>query len=84
MNKIPAQTVADLSVDELKKLAVLSKASYMTLRHFAAGRRQMSSTMAIEVERAGKRMGLNLPRELHANGCRRCEFARQCRKEMVK
>jgi len=48
----------------------------------ASGRRQMSADMASSVERAAARIGLNLPREMHASACSKCEFARQCRKGM--
>lgn len=78
----PPQRLADLNAQQLKKLAPLAKTTYGTLRQVAAGHRSLSSMAAIAVEKAGRRIGLNLPRELHANGCATCEFARACRKEL--
>ena len=65
---------------QLKRLAPLAKTSYAHLRHVAAGRRGVSSEMAIRVERAAKRMKLDLRREDLNAGCAGCEFAKKCRK----
>lgn len=77
----PPQHISSLTYKQLGRLAPLAKTSQDSLRGYQNGSRKMSSEMAIRVERAGKRIGLNLPRELHANGCAQCEFARICRKE---
>lgn len=74
------QHISALTAADLKRLAPLAKTTYGALRQVAAGRRQMSADMASTVERAAARIGFNLPRELHASACGRCEFARQCRK----
>lgn len=76
------QHISALTPAELKKLAPLAKTTYGALRQVASGRRQMSADMASTVERAAARIGLNLPREMHASACSKCEFARQCRKGM--
>ncbi len=80
----PTQHLRDLTAEQLKKLAPLAKTTYGTLRQVAAGRRSLSASMAIDVERAAKRIGINLPREQHASACAKCEFARACRKAQQK
>lgn len=70
----------ELSPDELKRLAPLAETTYGTLRQVAAGRRKMSSAMAINVEKASRRLGWDIRREDLNTGCAKCEFARACRK----
>lgn len=70
----------ELTPDQLRRLAALAECSPASLRHVAAGRRSMSAEMAIRVERAGKRMRLDLRREDLNSGCGVCEFAKKCRK----
>lgn len=81
MNKAPpTQHIRELMPADLRAIAPLAKTTAGTLRQYAIGRRRMSSSVAIAVEKAGARLGFNLPRELHALGCEVCEFARACRK----
>lgn len=88
MSSIPPiqRHIRDLTHAELVKLAeaIGGKTSKDTLRQYALGRRQMSSAMAIKVEKAGKKINMFLPREAHAAGCSVCEFARACRKAQAK
>lgn len=73
-------TLSGLTPDQLRRLATLAQCSPASLRHVAAGRRSMSAEMAIRVERAAKRMRLDLRREDMNSGCAGCEFAKKCRK----
>jgi hypothetical protein len=77
----PPQHISGLTHRQLGRLAPLAKTTQGSLRGYQNGMRRMSAEMAIRVEKAAKRLGLNLPRELHAGGCSTCEFARICRKE---
>jgi len=70
----------DLTPLQRRRLAALAGCSEGALRHASAGRRGISSQMAIRLERAAKRMGLVLRREDMNAGCRSCEFARFCRR----
>ena len=72
--------LSELNPAQLKRLAPLAKTSYAHLRHVAAGRRGASSEMAIHIEKAAKRMKLDLRREDLNAGCAGCEFAKKCRK----
>lgn len=78
------QHIRDLSPKDRGRLAPLVGTSAESLRQYASGKRQMSASMAIAVERAGKRIGFFLPREMHAVGCGECEFAKACRKAQNK
>jgi hypothetical protein len=70
----------DLTPLQRRRLAALAGCSEGALRHASAGRRGISSQMAIRLERAARRMGLVLRREDMNAGCKGCEFAKQCRK----
>jgi plasmid maintenance system antidote protein VapI len=71
----------DLTPLQRRRLAALAGCSEGSLRHSSAGRRGISAHMAIRLERAAKRMGIELHREDMNAGCHTCEFARQCRKK---
>jgi hypothetical protein len=71
----------DLTPLQRRRLAVLAGCSEGSLRHSSAGRRGISSQMAIRLERAARRMGIVLRREDMNAGCHACEFARQCRRK---
>jgi transcriptional regulator with XRE-family HTH domain len=73
-------TLTDLPPKVRNQLADKAGVSRGTLRHVAAGRRNVSSEAAIVLEKAAKKMGLDLRREDMARGCQVCEFARRCRK----
>jgi hypothetical protein len=72
--------ITDLTADVLRKLSTLSGISYDMLRHYASGRRGTKSLTAIKIERAARRLRLDIRREDLNNGCAQCEFARACRK----
>ncbi len=74
--------ITDLTADVLRKLSTLSGISYDMLRHYARGRRGIKSLTAITIEKAARKIGLDLRREDLNSGCARCEFARSCRKNM--
>lgn len=76
----------DCTPDQLSRIAALVSAStgrptsYASLRHAAKGRRGVSADMAVAIESAAARLGLDLRREAMASACAGCEFARACRK----
>ena len=72
--------ITDLTANVLRKLSALSGISYDMLRHYASGRRGVKSLTAIRIERAARRLRLDIRREDLNNGCAQCEFARACRK----
>jgi hypothetical protein len=72
--------ITDLTADVLRKLSTLSGINYDMLRHYASGRRGAKSLTAIKIERAARRLRLDIRREDLNNGCAQCEFARACRK----
>jgi hypothetical protein len=74
----------DLTPLQRRRLAALTPCSEGALRHSSAGRRGISSLMAIRLERAARRMGLDIKREDMNSGCKVCEFARICRKGPAK
>lgn len=69
----------DLTPAQRKRLAALAKTTDGSLRQMQT-RRRPSASMALRIERAAKRMGLDIRREDLAAGCDSCEFARACRK----
>lgn len=71
--------LTDLIPGQIKRLAALVGCNPDSLRHVKMGRRALSAEMAIKVEKAGRRLKLNLRREDMNSGCAKCEFARKCR-----
>lgn len=73
---------SDLTPDQIRRIGALigGKTTYFSLRHIAAGRTGASTEMAIAIERAAKRIGLDVPRESLSSACKGCEFAKACRK----
>lgn len=73
---------SDTTPDQQRRIAALigGTATYGSLRHIAAGRRGASAEMAVAIERAAARIGLEIRRESLNAGCKGCEFARACRK----
>lgn len=69
----------DLTVAQRKRLASLAKISDGGLRHAQTGRRNLSADAAIKLERAAKRIGLDLPREGLCAACGKCELAKIAR-----
>ncbi len=72
--------LSDLTTAALHRVSALSGISYDMLRHYASGRRGTKSLTAIKIERAARRLRLDIRREDLNNGCAQCEFARACRK----
>jgi DNA-binding transcriptional regulator YdaS (Cro superfamily) len=72
--------LSDITVAQRKRIAALAKTSDGALRHIQAGRRQASADMAIAVERAAKRVGLEIKREDLCAACGGCELARKARR----
>lgn len=69
----------DVTAQDQKRIAEIVGTTYGTIRGVANGTNNASSMRAILIEEAGKQLGLNLPRELHATACAICEFPRECR-----
>ena len=71
-----------LTPEQLRQLSTKSSISYDMLRHYARGRRGIKSLTAILIERAARKLGLDIRREDLNSGCAKCEFAKACRKQM--
>lgn len=71
--------IKDLTPAQRKSLAKAAGTSEGSIRQMQT-RRRPSSRMAIRLELAGRKLGLDLRREQMAAGCDSCEFARKCRK----
>jgi DNA-binding transcriptional regulator YdaS (Cro superfamily) len=70
----------DITVGQRKRIASLMGTSDGSLRHVHAGRRQASAETAIRIERAAKRIGLDIKRESLCEACGRCDLAKKARK----
>lgn len=71
--------IKDLTTDQRTRIARLAKTSPGFLRHVQSGRRKPSAEMAIRIEVAAKRVGLDLPREGLCSACGGCNLARAAR-----
>lgn len=80
MVRWPLMNLQDLTPDQLADLAERVDSSLKTLQHYASGRRQPSAARAIELERAAKKMKLDLKRESMCDACRGCDLAKKARK----
>lgn len=72
--------ITGLTVPQRKRIAALAKTTDGGLRHVQAGRRQASADLAIRIEKAAKRIGVELRREDLCAACGGCELARAGRK----
>lgn len=72
--------ITELTPEQVRMIAPLIPSTAGALRHIVAGRRAPSAQMAIQIEVAAKRVGIDLFREEMAEGCQMCGFARTCRK----
>ena len=79
-DKVSSMTLNDIDPKKRKRLAALAQTTDRTLQHIQAGRRQASAAMAIRIERAAKRIGLEVPRESLCAACGGCDLARKARK----
>ena len=50
------------------------------LRHIQTGRRKASAEMAVRIEKAAKKAGVDVPRESLCETCRKCDLAKAARK----
>jgi DNA-binding transcriptional regulator YdaS (Cro superfamily) len=73
--------LSELTPKQRAKLATLVPTSADVLRHIATGARQPSATMASAIERAAKKMKLEIQREALCTACGACELARLARKK---
>lgn len=73
---------ADTTPEQIRRIAALmgGTSTYNSLRHIAAGRVGASAEMAVAIERAAARIGLDIPRESLSPACKGCDFAKACRK----
>src|SRR5574341_1240374 len=72
--------LSDLSTAQLEELADRADTSLKMLQHYASGRRRVSAARAGELERAAKRMKLELRCEDVCAACKGCELAKKARK----
>lgn len=71
----------DLTPTLRQKIAgQMAWASDAVLRHIQTGRRKASAEMAINIERAAKKVGIDLPRESLCDACGKCDLAKKARK----
>lgn len=73
--------LADITPETRRAIAVRAKTSDRMLQHIQVGRRQPSAMMAIRIERAAKKLGLDIRRESLCSACRGCDLARKARAE---
>jgi len=71
--------LSDLTPKQTQELAPLVPTTPETMRQYVSGRRGVSSVRAIAIEKAAKKMGLDIRRETMNDGCAKCEFAKTCR-----
>lgn len=75
--------LSQLTPTQVTRLARLLGTTVNALRHAVKGRRGVSAERAIAIERAAKRMGLDIRREGLSAACQGCEFAKACRKQVA-
>jgi DNA-binding transcriptional regulator YdaS (Cro superfamily) len=73
--------LSDLTPKQRAKLAEAVPTSPDVLRHIANGARQPSAAMAGAIERAAKKLKLDIRRESLCAACGRCELAQAARKK---
>jgi DNA-binding transcriptional regulator YdaS (Cro superfamily) len=73
--------LTELNPKQRAQLAKLVPTSADVLRHIATGARQPSAAMASAIERAAKKMKLDIQRETLCAACGLCELARAARKK---
>ena len=71
--------IKDITTEQRKRIARLAKTSDGFMRHVQAGRRRPSAEMAIRIEVAAGRIGVDLPRESLCAACGGCDLARAAR-----
>lgn len=76
--------ITDLKPPLRRKIAdILGLASDAVLRHIQTGRRKASAGMAIRIEKAAKKAGVEITRESLCDDCRGCDLAKKARKAGV-
>ena len=79
-DKVSSMTkLTDIDPATRKQLAGRAKTSDRMLQHIQVGRRQPSAMMAIRIERAAKKLGLDIRRESLCSACRGCDLAKRAR-----
>ena len=78
---IRGMKITDITAEQARKIAALLAITTNAFRAVVKGRRGTSSLRAIAIEKAAKRIGLDIRRESLNAGCAKCEFAKRCRKE---
>ena len=72
--------LSQLKPTEREQIAELVPMDPGSVRNISAGRRKASALTAILIERAARKLGLDIRRESMCEGCRKCEFAKAARK----
>ena len=75
--------IKDITTDQRKRIARLAKTSDGFLRHVQSGRRKASAEMAIRIEAAAARVGVEIRRESLCAACGGCDLAREARESLV-
>jgi len=70
----------DLTPTQRAAIAKHAKLNADSVRQLSTGYRGASAKTAIRIERAAKKLGLEITRESLCDGCSMCEFAKAARK----
>lgn len=73
--------LTDIGPETRRAIAARAKTSDRMLQHIQVGRRQPSAMMAIRIERAAKKLGLDIRRESLCSACRGCEAVKAWREQ---
>lgn len=73
-------TLADLTHEQLARLAAEAGTSLKYLKHILDGRRNASVKMAAKLEAASRRLRLPVGRESLAAECAVCPYLKACKK----
>lgn len=70
----------DVTVAQRHQIADNAGVDREVLRHLQAGRRPVGPAVAGRIEKAAKRIGLDIRRESMCEACRGCDLAKKARK----
>ena len=70
----------DVTIEQRHQIADDAGISRDVLRHLQAGRRPIGPAVAGRIEKAAKRLGLDIRRESMCEACKGCDLAKKARK----
>lgn len=76
--------LTDLTTEQRKRVADLAGSTDDSLRHIQRGRQPVSARLAIAIEKAAKKVGLDVRRESLCAACGGCDLAKKARKVVAK